>query len=693
MRAHVAVLGDARARRDELADHDVLLQTAQVVAARLDGGLGEHLRGRLERRRRQPRIGGQGGFSDAHQLGAPLRRALLLGDESLVGVAVAAGVHPLAGQEVRVAGLLHQHAAGHLADDQLDVLVVDRHALLAVHRLHLVHQVLLHGAQPFDLEQLLRVHVALDEHVPRLDLVAVGELEPGADDGEVLLLGPVGGDDPQALLLRVGLVYPQDPRTPRQGGLALGGASLEQLHDAGQAAGDVADGPAQLHGTAGVEGPHRELGARLADGLGGDHAHRLARLDEGAGGERHAVGLGGDAVQGVVGQRRQDPHPLERGVALHLLHQPAGHHLTGRHAGTVLEHDPVGQHPAQQPDLEGPVGGTQIDVDPRGGLAVLEGVLVVDDELLGDVHEAAREIARVGGAQRRVDEALAGARRGDEVLQHRQPLAIVRLDRAGDHVAARVGHHAAHPGDLAELHHVAAGARVHHHADGVELLAAQQVHHGVLHLLGGLQPGLDLLLAALAVGDDPAEELLLGGLRPALVLVQDLRLVGRDLDVVQGDREPRLRGEAETQILQTVEAARHDRLGVVARQALHQPAHGGPPQLLVDVAEVVGELLVQQDAPHRRGLIARPGAVGVASVIVTGVAVGGAAVGGAAVGGLGAAQRGDPVLHRSVEPHRAALEGEHDLVAVPEDPPGPAPLGVQQGQVVRADDHVLGGRD
>ena len=46
-------------------------------------------------------------------------------------------VDPLAGQEVGVARLLHRDPAGHLAHDQLDVLVVDRHALVAVHLLDL----------------------------------------------------------------------------------------------------------------------------------------------------------------------------------------------------------------------------------------------------------------------------------------------------------------------------------------------------------------------------------------------------------------------------------------------------------------------------------------------------------------------------------------------------------------------------
>jgi hypothetical protein len=38
-------------------------------------------------------------------------------------------VHELAGQELGVAGVLDAHLLQHLPDDQLDVLVVDLHAL------------------------------------------------------------------------------------------------------------------------------------------------------------------------------------------------------------------------------------------------------------------------------------------------------------------------------------------------------------------------------------------------------------------------------------------------------------------------------------------------------------------------------------------------------------------------------------
>ena len=71
----------------------------------------------------------------------------------------------------------------------------------------------------------------------------------------------------------------------------LGRAGLEQLDDTRQTLGDVVG----RRGTTGVEGPHRQLRARLTDRLGGDDADRLADVDELARRERAAVALGARA--------------------------------------------------------------------------------------------------------------------------------------------------------------------------------------------------------------------------------------------------------------------------------------------------------------------------------------------------------------------------------------------------------------
>src|SRR5205085_7939002 len=92
LEVEIAVAGHARAGRDQLPDDDVLLEAEELVALALDGGLGEHTRGLLERRRRQPRVGGQRRLGDAHELGPALGRRLAVLHQFAVDVGVLAGV-------------------------------------------------------------------------------------------------------------------------------------------------------------------------------------------------------------------------------------------------------------------------------------------------------------------------------------------------------------------------------------------------------------------------------------------------------------------------------------------------------------------------------------------------------------------------------------------------------------------------
>ena len=224
---------------------------------------------------------------------------------ALVGLAEHLLVDPLAGQEVGVARLLHADAAGHLPHDQLDVLVVDRHALVAVHLLDLVDEVQLGLADALDLEELLRVDGALDERARRRWTSWPSATSRRAEDRHRR-----SSSVPSSATIVTARPLPSSSRcAPRRtsgpAGGALGAAGLEQLDHAGQTAGDVLTG----HAT-GVEGPHRQLRAGLADRLGGDDADRLAELDRVAGGQRAAVAEAADAELGVAGEHRAHPHPV-----------------------------------------------------------------------------------------------------------------------------------------------------------------------------------------------------------------------------------------------------------------------------------------------------------------------------------------------------------------------------------------------
>ena len=142
-----------------------------------------------------------------------------------------------------------------------------------------------------------------------LDLVAVVDDRAGDCDGSrsvssvpsSVTIGDRDGPCPRPRAMRT------TPDAAGQAGRAARRAGLEQLDDAGQTAGDVLTGH-----TTGVEGPHRQLRAGLADGLGGDDADGLAELDRLAGGQRPAVAEGADAELGVAGEHRPHPDPVDR---------------------------------------------------------------------------------------------------------------------------------------------------------------------------------------------------------------------------------------------------------------------------------------------------------------------------------------------------------------------------------------------
>ena len=212
-------------------------------------------------------------------------------------------------------------------------------------------------------------------------------------------------------------------------------------------------------------------------------------------------------------------------------------------------------------------------------------VLLADDDVLGDVDEAAREVARVGGPEGRVREALAGAVGRDEVLEHRQAFHEVGLDRALDDLALRIRHETAHAGELADLVERSPRSRVGHHVDRVRLL--ERLHH----LLG------DLVVRLRPDGDDPLVPLLLGH-EAAVVLALDLRdlvleaderglLLARDDDVVLRDGDPGAGREPERQRLDDVERGRDRVRAVVLDEVADERVELALRQRLVQVLVVL----------------------------------------------------------------------------------------------------------
>ena len=326
-----------------------------MVPGAVDGGLGEHPGGLLEGGRGEEGRRVEGGLGDPEE--HRLRRGGLaaLGQDLVVRLLEVEAVDELGRQLLAVARLVDPDLLEHLADDDLDVLVVDRDALAPVDPLDLPHQVALDRVLAPGVEVLLRVDRAVRDGIAGADLLAVLDQELRAVRDRILALHDVLGADDRAVVgagqealhrcrhvpgrgragqdlvelheipggrqqlralgeddrgverlaagdldLAAGLARDDldDAVDVADLGLALGDPGLEQLLDARQALRDVLAGDA-----AGVERPHRQLGAGLADGLGGDDADRLADPDHAAGGQVAAVAHPAHARARLAGER------------------------------------------------------------------------------------------------------------------------------------------------------------------------------------------------------------------------------------------------------------------------------------------------------------------------------------------------------------------------------------------------------
>ena len=176
------------------------------------------------------------------------------------------------------------------------------------------------------------------------------------------------------------------------------------------AGGDAAD----------VEGTHRELRARLADRLGGDDADGHAFLDQLAGGQVHAVAEAADAERGLAGHRAADldlvesASPRASGPTSTVIISFSRTMTSSVIGLTMLTRLTRPRIDCDEADLDLLALVDDALGDALRGAAVVHG----DDDVLGHVGQLAGQVAGVGRLQGRVGQALAGAVRRAEVLEH-----------------------------------------------------------------------------------------------------------------------------------------------------------------------------------------------------------------------------------------------------------------------------------
>src|SRR5271157_5513006 len=543
---------------------------------------------------------------------------------------------------------------------------------LDLHGLTLDHVVETHLAADLGEDRDV-VRIPLAEHLAAVDLLAVVD-DHRRPVGHVVLLelAPLGIED---------LDFP----VARQGdllALVVGhDVDADELHFAVALRLDILLLDAAGGHAADVESSHGELGAGLADRLGRDDAHGHAHFDELASRQVHAVAAAADAQRGLAGHRAADLdlldlHLLElarRGEGDHLVF--LDDHLVADRVDDVDPADPAADR----------LGQAHLDLlalvdhalgDALRGAAVFHG----DHDVLGDVGELAGQVAAVGRLEGRVGQPLAGAVGRAEVLEHRQPLAEVGLDGRLDDLARGLGHQSAHAGELANLLDTAAGARLGHQENRVQVdlalarVVAQCFHHLGRDPLTGVGPGVQHLVVPLLVGDDSALVQLVVLLDLFFGLGDDLVLGQRGLEVVGRERQARAGRFAKPEVLHPVQE--RDRLAptedlvAVGDDAL---------KLLLPQGQVVKRHLVVQDVieddPPHRGLHYHAGSEFLVAVPFELLV------------------RGQPQLDQGVDANLALAVSQEDLVGGGEDHGLALLTDPADRQVVRPHDDVLGRAD
>ena len=592
----LTVLGHARPSRDQLADDHVLFQAEQRIVLAFDSGLGEDARRLLEGRRRQERLCGQRRLRDAEQHRVRFRRLAPIGRDLDVDLGELLVVEHLARQQRRVARIGDLLLAQHAAHDHFDVLVVDVHALAAIDLLHFLDEVVLQRGLALDAQDVVRVHRAFAQLVAGRHAIAVvrPQVHVEGDLVDVLFAFGIGHHDlaDAPVLLDVdGAALFSDDR------LALGLARFEQLLDARQTGDDILG-----RHTAGVEGAQRELRAWLADRLRRDDAHRLADVDFAAGGEIAPVADRAHADHRVACQHGADADRVDarRDDARRLVLVDLFAALDD-HVALVFGVDDVRQRVAPHDAVDQRLDdlAAHSDIGHRDAI-VRVAVLFAHDDVLGDVHQPAGQVARVGGAQRSVGETLARAVRRDEVLEHREALFEVGLDRNAQDAAGRVGHKAAHAGDLLDLRDGTARARGRHHEDGVEPVLL--LEHGLRDLFAGARPHVDRLVVLFVVREQTGAVQVVDRSDLRVGVGDQLRLLLGDDDVHGRHGRAGHRRETEAERLDGVEETSRLRVAVMPVAVGDERGEPFLVDRLVDERMVprLWERLVEDDPADRR---------------------------------------------------------------------------------------------
>ena len=150
------------------------------------------------------------------------------------------------------------------------------------------------------------VGIPLVERLSGFDLFPIADLQYRA------IRGIHAGPDPVLLIEQLDLAVAADDRGT--GGGVFHRIDVDEVDQPSAAGGDLRLLSNTAGGAADVEGAQGQLGAGLADTLGGDHANRLADVDHPPAGHIAAVAVDAHTALRLAGQHRADQHLLDAGL-------------------------------------------------------------------------------------------------------------------------------------------------------------------------------------------------------------------------------------------------------------------------------------------------------------------------------------------------------------------------------------------
>ena len=166
---------------------DVFLEAPQIIDAGHGRGFGEDARGVLEARGAEEAFGLKRGLGNAeqHRLRFGRLAAHLL--DTLILFFELDAVDLFAPEEAGVARFGDADLAEHLAHDDFNVLVINRHALEAINFLHFIDEVFLKFLRTAHVEDFMRIDRPFSELLAFLDVIAFEDDDVLADRDEVFL--------------------------------------------------------------------------------------------------------------------------------------------------------------------------------------------------------------------------------------------------------------------------------------------------------------------------------------------------------------------------------------------------------------------------------------------------------------------------------------------------------------------------